>query len=105
MAISDFYKKVKEMLMNKKNKKKIISAKKLQKKCQNAFFIVYVVEKGMKYEVQKEYLSSTFFQQFFDEFTDDIIIRDMKNLEFSVNRCPDDDFKYLLQFSKIQLYP
>lgn len=105
MGVFGFCKKVKEILMHNLNNKKIISAKKLQKKCQTAFFIVYVGEKEVKYEVPRKYLSSSFFKRFIDDFQEDIEIRDMKKLEFFVRNCTVYEFEYVLQFSKIQLYP
>ncbi|KAL3358246.1 hypothetical protein AABB24_015408, partial [Solanum stoloniferum] len=104
MEIFGLCKKFQEMFMNK-NKKKHISAKKLQKKCKNTIFIVYVGEEKLKYEVQRKYLSSSFFKRFIDDFQEDIIIRDTKNLEIFVNSCTVYEFEYVLQFSKIQLYP
>lgn len=90
---------------NSNKKKKVISAKKLQKKCKNAFFIVYVSENKVKYEVSRKYLSSTFFKRFINDFQEDIEVQDMKKLEFSVKSCSIFEFEYVVQFSKIQLNP
>lgn len=90
---------------NSNKKKKVISAKKLQKKCKNAFFIVYVSENKVKYEVPRKYLSSTFFKRFINDFQEDIEVRDTKKLEFLVKSCSIFEFEYVVQFSKIQLNP